>query len=194
LKQLEQVDSINKVRGIEGDAARTYFGVFQSMITDDKSEFTFGGRSRRPPMDAVNALLSFIYTLLLHDMRSAIEVVGLDPQVGFLHRDRPGRPSLALDLMEELRSVFADRLVLTLINRKQIRISGFNQQETGGVIMDDVTRRTVLVGYQERKKEEITHPFLNEKCTIGSIPHIQALLLARRIRGDIDAYPPMFWR
>ncbi len=194
LRDLENVSSVNVIRGIEGEAARIYFGVFQHLITTNESAFTFNGRSRRPPRDRVNALLSFVYTLLVHDVRSALEAVGLDPQVGFLHRDRAGRPSLALDLMEELRPILGDRLVLSLINRRQVRDSGFETQETGGVVMDDETRRTVLITYQERKKEEIRHPFLDEKCTLGAIPHVQALLLARRLRGDIDAYPPLIWR
>ena len=194
LEQAEIAQTVDSIRGVEGDAARTYFGVFRHLITVDHGEFPFGGRSRRPPRDEVNALLSFVYVLLLHDIRSALESVGLDPQVGFLHRDRPGRPSLALDLMEELRPVLADRLVLSLINRRQVRAHGFERQETGGVFMDEETRRTVLLAYQERKKEELRHPFLNEKCTVGAIPRLQALLLARRLRGDIDAYPPLFWR
>ncbi len=185
---------LDEIRGIEGDAARTYFGVFDKLITVEDLNLQFTGRSRRPPLDAVNALLSFVYTLLLHDVRSALEAVGLDPQVGFLHRDRPGRPSLALDLMEELRPVLADRLVLSLINRRQVRPKGFTRGETGGVVMDEETRKTVLVAYQERKKEELRHPFLDERCSIGAIPHIQALLLARNFRGDLDGYPPYFAR
>ena len=194
LRQLETASSVETIRGIEGEAARTYFGVFRHLITGDQEDFPFGGRTRRPPRDEVNALLSFIYVLLLHDIRSALESVGMDPQVGFLHRDRPGRPSLGLDLMEELRPVAADRLALTLINRRQVRARGFERQETGGVLMNEDTRRAVLLAYQERKKEEIRHPFLDEKCTVGAIPRIQALLLSRRMRGDLDAYPPLFWR
>ncbi len=194
LKQAEKAASVESIRGIEGEAARTYFGVFRHLITGDPSEFPFGGRTRRPPRDEVNALLSFIYVLLLHDIRSALESVGMDPQVGFLHRDRPGRPSLGLDMMEELRPVVADRLALTLINRRQVRPRGFERQETGGVFMNEETRRTVLLAYQERKNEEIRHPFLDEKCTVGAVPRIQALLLSRRLRGDLDAYPPLFWR
>lgn len=194
LKQLEMALSLETIRGIEGEAARTYFGVFPHLIGVDQDEFPFGGRTRRPPRDEVNALLSFTYVLLLHDIRSALECIGMDPQVGFLHRDRPGRPGLALDLMEELRAVLADRLVLTLINRHQVRARGFERQEAGGVLMNDETRRTVLLAYQERKKEEIRHPFLDEKCTVGAGVRIQALLLSRRLRGDLDAYPPLFWR
>ncbi len=194
LKRLESASSVETVRGIEGEAARTYFGVFRHLITAGQGELSFEGRSRRPPRDEVNALLSFIYVLLLHDIRSALESVGMDPQVGFLHRDRPGRPSLGLDLMEELRPVLADRLALTLINRRQVRARGFERQETGGVFMNEETRRAVLLAYQERKEEEIRHPFLDEKCTVGAVPRIQALLLSRRLRGDLDAYPPLFWR
>ena len=164
------------------------------MIRSEEDALRFRGRSRRPPLDAVNALLSFVYTLLLHDVRSALEGVGLDPQVGFLHRDRPGRPSLALDLMEELRPVIADRLVLSLVNRRQVTGRDFSTRESGAVLLEDEGRRTVLVAYQERKKDELRHPFLGEKCTVGAIPHLQALLLARYLRGDIDAYPPFFAR
>ncbi len=194
LSDVDGADSVDSIRGLEGDAARNYFGVFDHLIVAGDSGFRFEGRSRRPPRDPANALLSFVYTLLLHDVRSALEVVGLDPQVGFLHRDRPGRPGLALDLMEELRAFLADRLVLSLINRGQVKDRGFERRETGGVWMTDDTRRTVLVAYQDRKKEEIRHPFLDEKCTVGAISHVQALLLARTIRGDLDAYPPFFWR
>lgn len=194
LVELDRAHDVDSIRGLEGDAARTYFQVFDQLITSDDPAFRFDGRSRRPPKDAVNSLLSFVYTLLLHDVRSALESVGLDPQVGFLHRDRPGRPSLALDLMEELRPVLADRLVLSLINRRQIQAAGFTLAETGAVLMHDETRKTVLVTYQERKKMELRHPFLDERCTTGSIPHLQALLLARFLRGDLDAYPPFFWR
>jgi len=194
LEQVEKADGVDTIRGLEGDAARSYFGAFDHLIVSEDSGFHFGGRSRRPPRDPTNALLSFVYTLLLHDVRSALEAVGLDPQVGFLHRDRPGRPGLALDLMEELRPFLADRLVLSLINRRQVTSSGFELRETGGVWMTDETRKTVLVAYQDRKKEEIRHPFLDERCTVGAISHIQALLLARAIRGDLDTYPPFFWR
>jgi len=194
LKQLGKASSVETIRGIEGEAARTYFGVFNCLITENQGEFSFGGRTRRPPRDEVNALLSFVYVLLLHDIRSALESVGMDPQVGFLHRDRPGRPSLGLDLMEELRPVLADRLALTLLNRRQVRARGFERQETDGVFMKEETRRAVLLAYQERKKEEIHHPFLDEKCSVGAVPRIQALLLSRRLRGDLDAYPPLFWR
>ena len=182
-------DSVDSVRGVEGDAARAYFGVLDHLITCGDDALRFEKRSRRPPTNAVNALLSFVYTLLLHDVVGALSAVGLDAQVGFLHRDRPGRPGLALDLMEELRAFFADRLVLSLLNRRQVRAKGFEVRETGGVYMDDETRKTVLTAYQERKQEELKHPFLDEKTTVGMLPHLQAILLARHIRGDIDAYP-----
>jgi CRISPR-associated protein Cas1 len=142
----------------------------------------------------VNALLSFLYTLLTHDMAAALEAVGLDPAVGFLHRDRPGRPGLALDMIEELRPGLADRLVLSLVNRQQVKGKGFVKSESGGVVMDDATRKEVLVAYQNRKQEEIQHPFLGEKIAIGLLPHAQALLMARHLRGDLDGYPPFFWK
>jgi CRISP-associated protein Cas1 len=195
-----QLDFFNKdlpldvLRGIEGDAAHTYFTVFDHLILAQKETFHFDERNRRPPLDNVNCLLSFIYTLLMHDVRSALETVGLDPAVGFLHRDRPGRPGLALDLMEEFRPFIADRLVLSLINLQQVRDKGFKKIESGAVLMDDDTRKTVLVAYQERKQEEIFHPFLDEKVMIGILFHIQALLMARYLRGDLDGYPPFIWR
>ncbi len=182
------------LRGIEGEAAHTYFGVFDHLILSQKEDFTFAERNRRPPLDRVNCLLSFLYTLLMHDVRSALECVGLDPAVGFLHRDRPGRPGLALDLMEEFRPVFADRLALSLINLNQVQKKGFTTKENGAVLMDDETRKTVLVAYQKRKQDELVHPFLEEKVTMGLLPHLQAMLLARHIRGDLDGYPPFLWK
>ncbi|MCP5417569.1 MAG: type I-C CRISPR-associated endonuclease Cas1 [Chromatiaceae bacterium] len=187
-------DSTDSIRGTEGAGARAYFGVFDRLITHDDNCFRFNGRNRRPPADPVNALLSFIYTLLCHDYTAALECVGLVPAVGFLHRDRPGRPGLALDLMEELRAPLADRLVLSLINRRQLNGRGFTTQESGAVGMDDDTRKTVLVAYQERKREKLRHPFLNEELEIGLIPHLQAQLFARFLRGDLDAYPAFIWR
>ncbi len=186
--------TVDAVRGHEGDAARVYFSVFDHLITGAKEEFFFRGRNRRPPLDNVNALLSFAYTLVTHDVTAALEAVGLDPAVGYLHRDRPGRPSLALDILEELRPVIADRLVLSLINRRQVRASGFRKTESGGVVMDDATRKEVLVAYQTRKQEEIQHPFLGERVAYGLVPHVQALLLARFIRGDLDGYPSFLWK
>jgi CRISPR-associated protein Cas1 len=185
---------LDNLRGMEGDAAKLYFGVFNHLIRSPDTELRFTTRSRRPPLDPVNALLSFLYTLLTHDCRSACEGVGLDPAVGFLHRDRPGRPSLALDLMEELRPILADRLVLSLLNRRQLRAADFVTRDGGAVVMTDDARKTVLTAWQERKKEERNHPFLEEKAALGLVPHIQAQLLARHLRGDLDAYPPWFWK
>jgi CRISPR-associated protein Cas1 len=194
LRRLDKTEPLEALRGIEGDTARCYFGVFDHLITSQKDAFRFQGRNRRPPLDNVNCLLSFVYTLLLHDVRSALEGVGLDPAVGFLHRDRPGRPSLALDLMEEFRPVLADRLVLSLINLGQVKPAGFAKSETGAVNMTDDTRREVIVSYQKRKQDEVLHPFLGEKVAVGVLFHVQALLLARHLRGDLDGYPPFVWR
>jgi len=194
LRSLETVTNLESIRGIEGEAARNYFRVFNLLILTQKEDFFFKERNRRPPLDNVNAVLSFLYTLLAHDVRSALETTGLDPAVGFLHRDRPGRPGLALDIMEEFRPYLADRLVLSLINLKQIKGSGFIKAETGAVLMDDDTRKRVIVAYHERKQEKITHPFLNKKVSIGLLPYIQALLLSRYLRGDVDGYPPFLWR
>jgi CRISPR-associated protein Cas1 len=185
---------LDEIRGHEGDAARVYFSVFDYLISASKDDFFFHERSRRPPLDNMNALLSFLYTLLTHDIAAALETVGLDPAVGYLHRDRPGRPGLALDLMEELRPVLADRLALTLINRRQVQGSGFQRSESGGVVMNDATRKEVLVAYQKRKQEEILHPFLQERAEFGLVPYLQATLLARFIRGDLDGYPSFLWR
>jgi CRISPR-associated protein Cas1 len=185
---------LDTIRGKEGDAARTYFGVFDQLITAQKAEFVFHERSRRPPLDNLNALLSFVYTLLAHDAASALEGIGLDPAVGYLHRDRPGRPGLALDLMEELRPFIADRLVLSLINLKQVQASGFEKTASGAVVMSDETRKKVLTEYQKKKQEEIKHPFLNETVAIGLLPHIQAMLLSRYLRGELDGYPPFIFR
>ncbi|MDR1482219.1 MAG: type I-C CRISPR-associated endonuclease Cas1c [Synergistaceae bacterium] len=193
-KDLRKDDSLEVLRGKEGDAARTYFGVFDNMILSQKEHFRFTDRSRRPPMDEVNAMLSFIYSVLSSDIAAALEGVGLDPAVGYLHKDRPGRPSLALDLMEEFRSWLADRLVLSLINRKQINPEGFSRSETGSVLMNEETRKTLIAAWQARKQEELTHPYINEKMRIGLVPHIQARLLARYIRGDLTEYPPYVWK
>ncbi|MHB2026312.1 MAG: type I-C CRISPR-associated endonuclease Cas1c [Elusimicrobiota bacterium] len=194
LSSLREEAPLETLRGMEGDAARGYFTVFDHLIVSQKEHFRFSGRTRRPPMDNVNALLSFLYSLLAHDARSACESAGLDPAVGFLHAGRPGRPSLALDLMEEFRPFLADRLVLSLINRQQVQSSGFRKLESGGVLMDENTRKEVLVAYQKRKQEEITHPFLGEKCHVGLLVHLQARLLARHLRGDQDGYPPFIWK
>lgn len=194
MRTLQRPKPIDTVRGIEGEAARIYFSVFDELIVAQKKDFSFSGRSRRPPMDNVNAMLSFVYTLIAHDMVSALEGVGLDPAVGFLHTDRPGRPSLALDIMEEFRPMLADRLVLSLINRKQVSDKGFTRTETGGVIMDDKTRKELITSYQERKRDELTHPFIDEKIPVGLLSHVQAMLLASHLRGDLDGYPPFLWK
>ena len=194
LSELEQAVDLEEIRGLEGKAASIYFSVFDVLILQQKEYFYWRGRSRRPPMDNVNALLSFVYTLLANDCSAALEAVGLDAYVGFLHRDRPGRVSLGLDLMEELRSVFADRFVITLINKKIITNKGFQKRENGAVVMNDDTRKTVLTAWQDRKREELTHPFLSEKVMWGLVPYTQAMLLARYLRGDLDAYPPFLWK
>jgi CRISPR-associated protein Cas1 len=194
LEFMKSAQSLESIRAVEGEAAKAYFDVFDHLITSQKEDFYFRGRSRRPPMDNMNALLSFLYTLLASDVASALEGVGLDPAVGLLHRDRPGRMSLALDLMEELRPYLADRLALSLVNRQQIHGKGFTTTASGAVRMNDETRKELLIAYQKRKQEEIVHPFLNEKIAVGLIPHVQALLLARHLRGDIDGYPPFFWK
>lgn len=194
LESLRRPLPLDTVRGREGDAARKYFAVFDHLITAQKQDFRFLERSRRPPLDRMNALLSFFYALLTHDVISALESVGLDPAVGYLHRDRPGRPGLALDLMEEFRAFLCDRLALSLVNRQQVRGTGFATVETGAVFMDDHTRKEVLVAYQKRKQEEIQHPFIKEKVAVGLLPFVQARLLARHLRGDLEGYPPFLWR
>lgn len=194
IQLLKRENDLDAIRGREGDISRVYFSVFNHLIATQKDAFIFRERSRRPPLDAVNALLSFIYTLLAHDCVGALESVGLDPQVGFLHRDRPGRPSLALDLMEEFRPFIADRLVLSLINLRQVQAKGFEKTESGAVTMDDDTRKMVLTAYQKRKQETMVHPFIKESAPVGLFFHLQAQLLARYIRGDLDGYPPVFWK
>jgi CRISPR-associated protein Cas1 len=192
--EASRAPSIDEARGHEGMAGQAYFSVFNHIVSGDREAFQFAGRSRRPPLDRVNALLSFVYALLRHDIESALETVGLDPAVGFLHTDRPGRPSLALDLMEELRAPLADRLVLTLINRRQVQPDGFTEQDGGGIGMDDATRKQVVAAWQTRKQDEIEHPFLQERISLGLVPYVQALLMARHLRGGLDAYPAFFWR
>jgi CRISPR-associated protein Cas1 len=194
LVNVRQVEKIEQLRGIEGEAASVYYSVFNDMILQQKDNFVFNKRNRRPPMDRVNALLSFTYTLLMIMCRTALEAVGLDAYVGFMHTDRPGRPSLALDLMEEMRAVIADRFVLTIINKRIVSASGFHVKENGAVIMDDETRKTVISAWQEKKQEQLIHPFLNEKIEWGMVPYAQSLLLARYIRGDLDEYPPFLWK
>ena len=194
LKTLQSGLGLDQLRGVEGDATADYFSVFNELITSQKERFSFTSRSRRPPLDPVNAMLSFLYSMLTNDMRSACESVGLDAAVGFLHRDRPGRPGLALDLMEELRPVLVDRVVLSVINRQQVNVAGFIKEPGGGIRMDDATRKELVGADQKRKSEEITHPFLQEKMTLGLVPLIQARLMARFLRGDSDAYPPFNWK
>ncbi len=194
LPQVKEATNLDQLRGLEGTGASAYFGVFDEMILGDKETFFFHTRNRRPPLDAVNALLSFAYSLLAHDCASALECVGLDSYVGFLHRDRPGRTSLALDLMEELRPCMADRFVLTLINNRKIKASDFLRMESGAVQLTDDGRKAFLNSWQTRKKEALTHPYLGEKLPWGMIPYIQSLLLARHLRGDLDAYPPFLWK
>jgi CRISPR-associated protein Cas1 len=192
--RLSKVTQLDEVRGIEGETARKYFSVFDKLIVNQKKHFFLNGRNRRPPQDNVNALLSLLYTLLLHETKAALQTVGLDPYVGYLHRDRPGRLGLALDLMEEFRPYIVDRLALNLINRQQLTERDFIQKESGGVIMKDAARKAVLEAWQKRKQEEIKHPFLEEKIPVGLLPYAQALLLARHIRGDLKKYPPFVWR
>lgn len=176
-RKVLNADSIDSVRGIEGEAATYYFSVFSRLLLNQKEDFVFEGRNRRPPKDAINALLSFIYTLICNDMTAALETVGLDPYVGFMHTLRPGRASLALDMMEELRAYLGDRLVLSLINRKQITIKDFIKQGDEGVVMTDSCRKTIISAWQNKKKEQITHPYLNEKVSIGLLPYINTLLI-----------------
>ena len=194
LRKVEHAEDLDELRGMEGEAGRIYFRVFGGLITRDDEQLGFRGRTRRPPLDRTNAMLSFAYGMLRHDVRSACEGVGLDPQIGFLHADRPGRASLALDLMEELRSPLADRAVLTVINRRQVSGADFVVRPGGGVHMKDAARRTLIVTYQKRKQETLTHPFLGERTTVGLLPHLQARLLARHLRGDLDGYPPFLTR
>ena len=194
LPQLLCQTDLESLRGLEGAAATAYFGVFDQLILGDKSIFCFKTRTRRPPLDPVNALLSFSYSLLSHDCAWALESVGLDSYVGFLHRDRPGRSSLALDLMEEFRPCIADRFVLSCINNHIFRASDFDFRENGAVFLNESGRRTFLRRWQERKKDSLTHPFLGEKVPWGLIPYLQAMLLARYLRGDLEAYPPFLWK
>lgn len=194
MSDIENVSDIDALRGIEGDAAVDYFSVFDDMILNQKEDFAFNGRNRRPPLDNVNAMLSFLYTLLANDCADALEGVGLDSYVGFMHTDKPGRKSLALDLMEELRAPLVDRLVLTLINQRQITGDDFIKEESGAVRFTSDGRKKILKAWQEKKKLEITHPFLDEKLEWGLVAYVQALLLARVVRGDMDEYPPFLWK
>lgn len=194
LPHLQQVDDKERLRGLEGEMAAVYFSSLDDMILSPKEAFFFHGRSRRPPLDRVNALLSFTYSLLTNDCAAALEAVGLDSYVGFLHSDRPGRVSLALDLMEELRACFADRFVLTLINNRMMQAAHFQERESGAVILNDEGRKKLIHAWQERKRETITHPFLKEKMPWGLVPYLQALLLARYLREDLEEYPPFLWK
>ncbi|MBR5094360.1 MAG: type I-C CRISPR-associated endonuclease Cas1 [Oscillospiraceae bacterium] len=194
LARLEDADGADRLRGIEGDAAADYFGAFNELILSGDEAFVFHGRSRRPPLDPVNAMLSFAYAILASNCASALEAVGLDPYVGFVHTDRPGRESLALDLMEELRPVLADRVVLSCINSRIVNAQMFEKSASGAVMLDEDGRRAFLKAWQDRKKETLTHPFLREKIPWGLVPYVQALLLARYLRGDLDAYPPFLWK
>lgn len=194
LPRIRDAMSSEELLGLEGEAAQRYFSAFDSLILQQRPAFAFSGRSRRPPLDPINALLSFAYTLLARECAAALEGAGLDPYVGFLHRPRPGRSSLALDLMEELRTVYADRFVLTCVNRKLVTEKHCRKQESGAVLLTDEGRRAFLTAWQQRRQETITHPFLGEKLPWGLVPCVQALLLARTLRGDLDEYPPFFWK
>lgn len=190
LRPLSECTDADSARGYEGDAGRAYFQVFTSMVRQNREDFTLQGRSRRPPLDRTNAMLSFAYGLLRHDCAAALQAVGLDPSVGFLHVDRPGRPGLALDLMEEFRPLIADRLVLSLINRQQVQAKGFQIRNVGAVDLTDATRRTMIAEYQKRKRETVVHPLLQQKCPIGRLWFLQARILARVLRGDLESYVP----
>ncbi len=191
LRRLERMESLDQIRGIEGEAAATYFGVFNQLIQPSvQADFQFNGRNRRPPRDPINALLSFLYSVVGNDISAALQGVGLDPQMGFLHQTRPGRDSLAQDVLEEFRAWWVDRLVLSLINRKQLKAKDFIIEASGAITLKDDARKVVLVALQNRKQETIKHPFLNEDVPIGLLPHVQALLLARHLRGDLAEYPP----
>jgi len=194
LENIRNCDNAASLLGLEGEAASVYFSVFDELILQQKEDFVFQGRNKRPPLDNVNAMLSFAYTLLAGMCGAALEGVGLDPYVGFYHTDRPGRMSLALDLMEELRSVMADRFVLTLINKKVIKNNYFHKKENGAVILDEEGRKVFLSAWQSKKQDTIKHPFLDEKIEWGMVPHVQAMLLARFLRGDLDEYPPFLWK
>ena len=194
LKKIPKEFDLERLRGLEGDSAESYFSVFDELIVSQKNNFSFVGRSRRPPLDNVNAMLSYTYTLLFHDMVSALECVGLDPAVGFLHRDRPGRLSLALDLMEEFRAPVADRLVLSLINRGEVSGKGFQQSASGAVLMNEETRKTLIAAYQKKKEAVLSHPYVEKKMHLAILFQTQARLLARYIRGDIDGYPVYIWK
>lgn len=191
LRATKAASDLDALRGIEGDAARGYFGALNLIVKPNMREhFSLNGRTRRPPLDRLNALLSFLYAMLMNDCRSALEAVGLDPQLGFLHSVRPGRAALALDLQEEFRSVLADRLALTLINRGQVTASDFDEREGGAVMLNDTGRRAVVTAWQERKQEEVTHPLTDSKMPLALLPFLQARFIARTLRGDMEGYMP----
>jgi len=194
ITRLQSAGTLDQIRGLEGEGARTYFGAFDRMVREDRESFRMQGRSRRPPTDRINALLSFLYTLLLNDCAAAAEGAGLDPQVGFLHALRPGRPALGLDLMEELRAVLADRLALTLINRRQVARGDFVEKLGGAIQFTDEARKKVVIAYQKRKQDEVEHEVANQKVPLGLVPHVQARLLARHLRDDLDEYPSFLYR
>lgn len=194
IQKAQSCENADSLRGIEGEAAAVYFSVFDDMILQQKEDFYFKGRSKRPPLDKVNAMLSFAYALTTNMCVAALESVGLDAYVGFLHTDRPGRCSLALDLIEEFRSVLCDRFVLTLINKRMIDSGAFDEKEDGAVLLNDQGRKLFLQAWQAKKQEELRHPFLDEKIQWGLLPYVQALLLARYLRGDLDEYPPFLWK
>ena len=194
LEWIRNSSSMEQLRGYEGEAARVYFGVFDELILQQKKDFSFTGRNKRPPLDPMNAMLSFVYTLLTNTITSALETVGLDPYVGYMHTDRPGRTSLSLDLIEELRAVLADRFVLSLVNKKIVTAKNFTCKENGAVLMDEDARKRLLTEWQNKKKEVITHPYLKEKVEWGMVPYVQAMLLARYLRGDLDGYPVFLWK
>ena len=194
LEWIRNSSSMEQLRGYEGEAASVYFGVFDELILQQKKDFSFTGRNKRPPLDPMNAMLSFVYTLLTNTITSALETVGLDPYVGYMHTDRPGRTSLSLDLIEELRAVLADRFVLSLVNKKIVTAKNFTCKENGAVLMDEDARKRLLTEWQNKKKEVITHPYLKEKVEWGMVPYVQAMLLARYLRGDLDGYPVFLWK
>lgn len=194
LEYIKECQSKEQLRGYEGEAASIYFGVFDQLILQQKKDFPFHGRNKRPPLDNMNAMLSFVYTLLTNTVASALESVGLDPYVGYLHTERPGRVSLALDMIEELRAVLADRFVLSLVNKKIVSGKCFKQKENGAVLLDDGFRKRLLAEWQSKKKETLTHPYLKEKVEWGMVPYVQAMLLARYLRGDLDGYPVFLWK
>lgn len=194
LEYIKECQSKEQLRGYEGEAASIYFGVFDQLILQQKKDFSFQGRNKRPPVDNMNAMLSFVYTLLTNTIASALESVGLDPYVGYLHTERPGRVSLALDMIEELRAVLADRFVLSLVNKKIVTGKSFKQKENGAVLLDEEFRKRLLAEWQSKKKETLTHPYLKEKVEWGMVPYVQAMLLARYLRGDLDGYPVFLWK